>query len=128
MTQYHYQASDSNENLQRRLPKGEQSAIIYNLGIAGPLYGRFQRIPELFDKFCKKIIQSRLLMVEGKLQVEGEVIHVVAIRCFNLNKLLRGLTVANEGSPPQLTLARADETTAPGPDSRETFHKGRNFR
>ncbi len=83
---------------------------------------------KLFDKFRKEIIQSRLFMVEGKLQTESEVIHVVAKRCFNLNSLLRGLTIANEKNLPLLTLARADETTAPGPDSREVFHKGRNFR
>jgi error-prone DNA polymerase len=83
---------------------------------------------KLFDKFRKEIIQSRLFMVEGKLQIEGEVIHVVALRCFNLNTLLRGLTIANEDNLLLLTLARADETTAPGPDSREVFHKGRNFK
>jgi error-prone DNA polymerase len=83
---------------------------------------------KLFNQYRKEIIQSRLFMVAGKLQIEGEVIHVVAKRCFNLNSLLRGLTVANEDNLPLLTLARADETTAPGPDSREAFHKGRNFR
>ena len=83
---------------------------------------------KLFDIYRKEIIQSRLFMVEGKLQIEGEVIHVVAKRCFNLNSLLRGLTVGNPDDLPLLTLARADETTAPGPDSREIFHKGRNFR
>jgi error-prone DNA polymerase len=83
---------------------------------------------KLFDKYRKEIIQSRLFMVEGKLQIEGEVIHVVALRCFNLNNLLRGLTGANHDSQPLLTLARADETTAPSPDSREVFHKGRNFK
>jgi DNA polymerase III alpha subunit len=83
---------------------------------------------KLFDKFHKEIIQSRLFLVEGKLQIEGEVIHVVARRCFNLNDLLRGLTVANEDKLPLLTLAHADETNSSGPDSREVFHKGRNFK
>jgi error-prone DNA polymerase len=83
---------------------------------------------KLFDKYRKEIIQSRLFMAEGKLQIEGEVIHVVARRCFNLNSLLRGLTNANEENLPLLTLARADEITAPIPDSREVFHQGRNFR
>ncbi|MDN5286573.1 MAG: dnaE [Mucilaginibacter sp.] len=83
---------------------------------------------KLFDLYRKEIIQSRLFMVEGKLQIEGEVIHVVAKRCFNLNRLLRELTIGNQDDLPLLTLARADETTAPGPDSREIFHKGRNFR
>lgn len=93
---------------------------------------------KLFDKYRKEIIQSRLFMVEGKLQIEGEVIHVVAKRCFNLNSLLRSLTVANTDELPILTLARADETTVPYPyDGRSNppevsadgiFHKGRNFR
>ena len=83
---------------------------------------------KLFDRFRKEIIQSKLFMVEGELQIEGEVIHVVAEHCFNLNSLLGGLTVANEENMHVSTLARGDETTAPGPDSREAFHKGRNFR
>jgi error-prone DNA polymerase len=82
----------------------------------------------LFNTYRKEIIQSRLFMVEGKLQIQGEVIHVVADRCFNLNKLLRGLTQANGDSLPLLTLARGDETTSPVPDGREAFYKGRNFR
>lgn len=78
----------------------------------------------MFDKYRKEIIQSRLFMVEGKLQIEGEVIHVVVLRCHNLNGLLRGLTIANEDSLlPLLTFARADETTGPEPDSREPFTK-----
>ena len=83
---------------------------------------------KMFDKYRKEIIQSRLFMVDGKLQIEGEVIHVVAKACFNLNGLLRGLTIVDEDTLPLLTLARADETTAPVPDSRSVFHKGRNFR
>lgn len=43
----------------------------------------------LFEKFRKEILQSRLLMVEGKLQVEGKVVHVVVQRCFNLTRMLR---------------------------------------
>ncbi len=45
---------------------------------------------QLFDKYRKEILQSTLLMVEGKLQKEGEVIHVIVSRCFNFNKLLKG--------------------------------------
>jgi error-prone DNA polymerase len=92
----------------------------------------------LFDKYRKEIIQSRLFMVQGKLQIEGEVIHVVANQCFNLNSLLRGLTQANGDNLPLLTLARADETTKPNYGGNkgeqqagkqaEVFYKGRNFR
>ncbi|MET3978278.1 error-prone DNA polymerase [Mucilaginibacter sp. UYP25] len=92
----------------------------------------------LFDQYRKEIIQSRLFMVQGKLQIEGEVIHVVANKCFNLNSLLRKLTQSNEDNLPLLTLARADETTKPhhGGNKGEqkvhkqekVFYKGRNFR
>lgn len=43
---------------------------------------------QLFEKFRKEILQSKLLMVEGKLQREGEVVHIVVKHCYNLNKLL----------------------------------------
>ncbi|WP_439481244.1 error-prone DNA polymerase [Cyclobacterium plantarum] len=42
-----------------------------------------------FEKYRSVILQSKLLMVSGKLQVEGEVIHVVVRSCHNLNKLLQ---------------------------------------
>jgi error-prone DNA polymerase len=92
---------------------------------------------KLFDKFRKEIIQSRLLMVEGVLQVEGEVVHVVVRKCFNFSRLLQSLTVSKED---QLTFVRSksDETTSV-PDVRsksegkdviqgKIFHEGRNFR
>ena len=69
----------------------------------------------------------------GKLQVEGEVIHVVAARCFNMNFLLSRLTDVHSDELPALILSRADETTSPVPDQRgankkEVFYKGRNFK
>lgn len=90
----------------------------------------------LFDKYRKEIIQSRLLMVEGKLQREGEVIHVVVKRCQNFSGLLQQLASPKE----DLTLkpmSRADETTSPflKKTSRHSditqgniFPDGRNFR
>ena len=81
----------------------------------------------LFEKHRKEILQARLLMVEGKLQIEGEVIHVIVSRCFNLSNFLRGLTAAENDNLPVLKLSRADERTST-PDPREAFHKGRNFR
>lgn len=91
----------------------------------------------MFDKYRKEIIQSRLLMVEGKLQIEGEVIHVIVSRCFNLSRLLHNLvpTPQDDISFPRL---RPDETSAPPYDPRDPetknithakiFHKGRNFK
>lgn len=51
-------------------------------------------------------------MVEGKLQIEGEVIHVIVKTCYNFSKLLRNLTPSNE-DPPVLTLAYSDEKSIP---------------
>ena len=92
----------------------------------------------LFDKYSKEILQSRLIMVEGKLQREGEVIHVIVKRCYDLSKLLRQLTPADNENLPVLTLARPDEKSIPPPQNkrsqvRETaqekiFPEARNFR
>ncbi|HLZ89070.1 MAG TPA: error-prone DNA polymerase, partial [Puia sp.] len=45
--------------------------------------------PNVFEAYRKPILQSTLLMVEGKLQVEGEVIHVIVRHCYNLSPLFR---------------------------------------
>ena len=67
----------------------------------------------LFDKFRKEILQSRLIMVEGKVQIEGEVIHVIVQRCHDFSKLLRQLTASQQQDPQVLTLAYADEKSIP---------------
>ncbi|SDG87431.1 error-prone DNA polymerase [Chitinophaga filiformis] len=51
---------------------------------------------KLYQQFRKEILQSKLLMVEGKVQREGEVIHVIVKRCYNLTKLLHQLTAVKE--------------------------------
>jgi error-prone DNA polymerase len=83
---------------------------------------------KIFENYRKEILQARLLMVEGKLQIEGEVIHVIVKRCFNLTKLVRGLTPAGDENLPVLTLSRSDETISPAPAQKDVFHKGRNFK
>ncbi|MBS1606148.1 MAG: error-prone DNA polymerase, partial [Bacteroidetes bacterium] len=50
----------------------------------------------LFDEYRKQILGARLLLAEGHLQIEGEVIHVVVQRCHNLNALLGQLTPADD--------------------------------
>ena len=92
----------------------------------------------LFDTYRKEILQAKLLMVEGKLQREGEVVHVIAKRCFDLSKLLRGLTLAEKENLPVLTLSHADEKTNPFPAGKklpareaaqkDIFPRGRNFK
>ncbi len=91
---------------------------------------------KLFDQYRKEIIQSRLLMVEGKLQREGEVIHIIVSRCYNVSALLKTLTpsTAEELSPP---LSRADERTSVTDPRRKKatelsqikiWDEGRNFK
>ncbi|MDR3010421.1 MAG: error-prone DNA polymerase [Sphingobacterium sp.] len=62
----------------------------------------------IFEKYRKEILRSKLFMVAGKIQVEGEVIHVIAQRCFDMSGLLKDLTAADD-------------------NIRGVFHKGRNF-
>ncbi len=67
----------------------------------------------LFETFRKEILHSKLIMAEGKVQIEGEVIHVIVKRCYDISKLLRKLTPFRNEDPDVLTLARPDETSAP---------------
>ena len=89
---------------------------------------------KLFDQYRKEIIQSRLLMVEGQLQREGEVVHVIVRRCFDYSKLLRHLNASTEGQL-SLKMSRSDEKTSPVLSRKEKefvqgkiFGEGRNFR
>jgi error-prone DNA polymerase len=89
---------------------------------------------KLFDRYRKEIIQSRLLMVEGQLQREGEVIHLIVRKCCNYSKLLRRLAVT-EADDLSLKMSRADEKTSPVLSNKEKkfvqgkiFGEGRNFR
>jgi error-prone DNA polymerase len=93
---------------------------------------------KVFEQYRREILQARLFMVEGKVQIEGKVIHIVARRCFNLSPLLNKLTPLPNNDQPVLTLSRADETTSPAhggsnkgqqqvKKQQEAFHKGRNF-
>jgi error-prone DNA polymerase len=91
---------------------------------------------KLFDKYRKEIIQSRLLMVEGHLQREGEVIHVIVRRCYNVSRLLQQLTRSHVEDLPLKTLSPSDETSSPFlPEKKKSemvqgkiFGEGRNFR
>lgn len=65
--------------------------------------------PKLFDKYRKEIIRAKLLMVEGKLQRESGVTHVIATRCYDMSGLLRQLNIAGQDDPLEITMSRADE-------------------
>jgi error-prone DNA polymerase len=92
-----------------------------------------------FDKYRKEILQSTLLMVEGKVQKEGEVIHVVVHQCYNLSGFMGELSKSTAKEPALLTLSRADEKDNDNhgyqtKDRRvqaaqgDIFHAGRNFK
>lgn len=77
---------------------------------------------KVFETYRRDIVQARLLMVQGKVQIEGEVIHVIANSCYNLSHLLQNMTDTDKDTALS-TLSRADEK-----NPEEVFHKGRNFR
>jgi error-prone DNA polymerase len=92
---------------------------------------------KLFDKYRKEIIRSKLLMVEGKLQKEGEVVHVIVGSCYNFSRLL-GRLATSDGEDLSLTRSRADVTSSPFLPEKKShekeifqgriFPEGRNFR
>ena len=69
----------------------------------------------IIEKYRTQILLSKLMMIEGKLQVEGEVIHVIVERCYDLSKLFRFLNTNNEAEDKKLKEEFA-------------FPEGRNFR
>ncbi|MFC0775437.1 error-prone DNA polymerase [Terrimonas alba] len=92
----------------------------------------------LFEEYRKPILQSKLIMAEGKLQVEGEVIHVIVSACYDFSKLLRQLTPSDNENLPLLPMAHPDEKLIPpGSNKRsqvrenaqeKVFPEARNFR
>ena len=49
----------------------------------------------IIDQYRREILHSELMMVEGKLQVEGEVIHVIVEKCYDLSSMLGKLSVGD---------------------------------
>jgi error-prone DNA polymerase len=102
-------------------------------------YSNLVVFEKLFDTYRKEILHSRLLMVEGRLQREGQVVHVIVSKCFDFTKMLGKLMQREADDLPVLTLARGDEKTGPYPAQnkrtqvreevhKEAFHGGRNFK
>ena len=70
---------------------------------------------KLFNQFRKEILGAKLLMIEGKVQREGEVVHIVVQRCHNYNGLLQQLHGSKTRNiPPTM--------------GEKVFHDGRNFK
>jgi len=81
---------------------------------------------KLFEQYRKEILRAKLLMVEGKLQREGEVVHIIVQRCFDLSKLLAQLSVPEDG----VALHPVHNKRVPMREKvpRKIFPEGRNFK
>jgi error-prone DNA polymerase len=80
--------------------------------------------PNIFEEDKKHITQARILMVEGKVQIEGQVIHVLVKKCYNINNMLRQQIAQNINLP---KLTARDEVLRPV-DNMNGLSKGRNFK
>jgi error-prone DNA polymerase len=69
----------------------------------------------LFEQYRKEILGSKLLMVEGRVQRDDKVVHIVVQRCHNYNGLLQQL----HGPKTRNIPANMGE---------KAFHDGRNFK
>jgi error-prone DNA polymerase len=79
--------------------------------------------PSLFDRFRREILTSKFLAVEGKLQREGLVVHIVAEKLANITHLAEKLDP--ESREFTLALAHADQVARPGGDQRELIVRRR---
>lgn len=88
---------------------------------------------KLFQQYRSQIVRSRLLMAEGKLQREGEVIHVSIRRCYDQSGLLQKLGVTeDEKEESRKKLVESGNRTVGAVKvnsgvQMEIFPKGRNF-
>ena len=79
--------------------------------------------PDVFKRFRKVILSSRLICVTGKLQREGIVTHVIAEKIADLSDRLDAL---GDGRPVEPAWARADEVKyGTHPDPRLSNNRGR---
>ncbi len=72
--------------------------------------------PHLFEPNRRTILAARLMRIEGRLQREGKVIHVIARRLADITALARTLDV--DAAEALSGLARADEVARPAQDQR----------
>jgi error-prone DNA polymerase len=74
----------------------------------------------LFETYRKEILKSTLIMVEGKLQIEKEVVHVIVRKCYDLSKMLSHLTPARKETSDVQTLIFPGEASLPEPVNKRT--------
>jgi error-prone DNA polymerase len=92
-----------------------------------------------FSKFRKEILSSSILCVEGRVQKESEVTHIIVSRCYDYSRLLTLLTPSAADRARQLKNSQAAkkidpyadayfEHTLSAEDPKQPFPKSRNFR
>ncbi|HSB94051.1 MAG TPA: error-prone DNA polymerase [Flavitalea sp.] len=88
--------------------------------------------PNLFEQYQKSLVQSRVLLVEGVMQVEEKVIHIIVQSCRDISKMMSDLVPSSSMMMP--VLSRADEMRS-GPDhskgkirNKISIPESRNFR
>jgi len=81
---------------------------------------------KFFEKYRKEILRSHLLMVEGKVQREGEVTHIIVRRCRNVSVLLDEM-VASEEKDQSASTSRKKKAQSDVVQG-EIFPGGRNFK
>ena len=75
-----------------------------------------------FDEYRKAILQSRLFMAEGTLQIESGVIHVIVEKCYNISRLLQVLSAPAPATQPELPFGDANRITEQSIPGARNFH------
>ena len=80
--------------------------------------------PQVFEKFRRVVMSASMIAVRGRIQREGEVVHLVAHRLVDLSAELATVGVRDAAFP--LSHGRGDQVThaGGGPDPREHSPKG----
>lgn len=105
-------------------------------------YSNLVVFEKLFETYRKEILHARLLMVEGRLQRDGQVVHVIVSKCFDFTKMLGKLLQREADELPVMTFVRGDEMPSAfqaqnkktqvredvGMETKNAFHGGRNFK
>ncbi|HEX7007742.1 MAG TPA: error-prone DNA polymerase [Alphaproteobacteria bacterium] len=81
--------------------------------------------PKIFERYRRVVLTSKLLAVEGTVQREGMVIHIVAHRLVDLSAWLDALH--RRPSPFDGALARADQVKRPVRDQDRPLYPSRDF-
>jgi error-prone DNA polymerase len=81
--------------------------------------------PAMFERFRRVVMTAKLLAVEGVVQREGIVVHVVAHRLVDLSAWLDDLH--RRPSPFEGALARADQVKHPSRDQYQPLYPSRDF-